>query len=156
GDQLWSHPALEDELHYVRQDSTSVDSSRPKDDASGIHLKQRHRRLLTEVDGGRCASPLCFGRSERAAEPCELAAVAKVAASTPGGSGTSIASANGILTRSLRAPPHSRLAIGAIPKAAPAPAVSQLAVSPRRHRSQAPQLTWKGTITRSPSRATST
>src|SRR5262249_12096380 len=75
GDQLWSQAALEDELHNVRQDSTSVDPSRPKDDASGIHLKQRYRRLLTEVDGGRCAGPLWFGRSERAAEPCGLAAV---------------------------------------------------------------------------------
>ncbi len=52
--------------------------------------------------------------------------------------------------RDRSAPPHSRRAIGAIPNAAPAPTVSQLAVRPRRHLSHTPQLTWKGTITRSP------
>ena len=36
---------------------------------------------------------------------------------------------------------------------APAPAVAQLAVRPRRHHSHVPQLTWNGTITRSPSGA---
>ena len=46
------------------------------------------------------------------------------------GSATSIASAYGTRTTSLRAPPHSRRAIGAIPYAAPAPAVVQLAESP--------------------------
>ena len=45
---------------------------------------------------------------------------------------TSIASAYGTRTQSLSAPPHSRRAIGAMPNAAPAPAVAQLAVRPRR------------------------
>src|SRR4051794_31847517 len=76
-------------------------------------------------------------------------AEASVAGATPGGTATSIASANGTLARSETSPPQS-------PPKDPNPYIDpgrtsrQSPVSPARQRSQAPQEIWKGTTTRSP------
>ena len=78
--------------------------------------------------------------------------LAACSGSTPAGSGTSIASANGTRSRSLSAPPQSAADDGAEPVHRPLGHRGQLPVRPARQRAHSPQLIWNGTTTRSPGR----
>jgi hypothetical protein len=77
------------------------------------------------------------------------ATLATAAGSSPSGSGTSIASANGTRRRSASAPPQSPPS-GCMPYAEPRGTLRQLPVRPAVHASQPPHEIWNGTTTVSP------